>query len=55
MRPTAYDPDVPILPEDAQILSIDRIRSPYDARSPHYIEQGLSLDRMEVYLSATGV
>lgn len=55
VRPTAYDPDVPVLPDNAQILSIDRIRSPYDARSPHYIEQGLSQERMEIYLSATGV
>lgn len=44
MRPTAFDPDVPLLPEDAEIISIDRVASPYNPNEPRYIEQGLSGD-----------
>jgi hypothetical protein len=55
VRPTASDPDVPVLPDGARIVSIDRIRSPYDARSPQYIERGISLDDMLAYLRDAGV
>lgn len=55
VRPTAYDPDIPVLPAEARIVSIDRIRSPYDARSPQYIEQELSLEQMLSYLVSSGL
>lgn len=42
MRPTAYDPDVPVLPETAKILGIDRLRSPYIPDDPQYIQQNIS-------------
>jgi hypothetical protein len=42
MRPTAFDPDVPILPEGAVIHSIDRLLGPYDPAQPHFIQQNLS-------------
>jgi hypothetical protein len=42
MRPTAFDPDVPILPEGAVIHSIDRLLSPYSPAQPHFIQQDLS-------------
>jgi hypothetical protein len=42
MRPTAFDPDVPILPENAVIHSIDRLLSPYNPAQPHFIQQDLS-------------
>jgi hypothetical protein len=51
MRPTAFDPDVPVLPEDAKISSIDRIMSPYNPEAPQYIQQGISWQIMEVLLS----
>ncbi|WP_017305885.1 hypothetical protein [Spirulina subsalsa] len=47
MRPTAFDPDVPVLPQQAMILSIDRIRSPYNPEQPDYIAQGLTLAQMQ--------
>ncbi len=43
---TAFDPDIPILPETAIILSIDRILSPYNPNSPNYLEQGLTWEIM---------
>ncbi|HBE21352.1 MAG TPA: hypothetical protein DEG17_24835 [Cyanobacteria bacterium UBA11149] len=51
MRPTAFDPDVPLLPEDAEIISIDRVASPYNPNRPRYIEQGLSGDAIAKLLS----
>lgn len=55
MRPTAFDLDVPILPPEAKIISIDRLRSPYNPASPHYLQQGLSWESMELLLTQIGV
>lgn len=43
---TDSDPDIPILPETAIILSIDRLLSPYNPNSPNYLEKGLTWERM---------
>ncbi|MBE9034680.1 DUF7734 family protein [aff. Roholtiella sp. LEGE 12411] len=55
MRPTAFDADVPVLPDGAKILSIDRIASPYNPEAPRYIQQGLSWEAMQALLSEVGV
>jgi hypothetical protein len=55
MRPTAFDPDVPVLPDGAIILNIDRVASPYNPDVPRYIQQGLSWSAMEVLLSEVEV
>ena len=55
MRPTAFDPDVPVLSDRAKIISIDRVASPYDPQSPRYIQQGLSWETMQPLLSEVGV
>ncbi|AFY76063.1 MAG: hypothetical protein IGR93_18030 [Hydrococcus sp. C42_A2020_068] len=54
MRPTAFDPDVPILSEDAKIIRIDRLASPYNPAEPRYIQQGLTLEQMEALLAEVG-
>ncbi|MFW9259363.1 hypothetical protein A4S05_35175 [Nostoc sp. KVJ20] len=55
MRPTAFDADVPVLPDGANILNIDRVASPYNPETPRYIQQGLSWEAMEALLSEVGV
>ncbi|MBD2495438.1 hypothetical protein [Nostoc sp. FACHB-280] len=55
MRPTAFDPDVPVLLDEATILSIDRIASPYNPESPRYIEKGISWEAMQALLAEVGV
>lgn len=55
MRPTAFDPDVPVLPDDAVIEKIDRLVSPYTPDNPQYIEQGLTWETMQPHLEAVGV
>jgi hypothetical protein len=54
-RPTAFDPDVPILPSNSQIESIDRLRSPYNPQAPVYIQQGLTWAEMDSLLQALGL
>jgi hypothetical protein len=55
MRPTAYDPDVPVLPDTATIINIDRIASPYNPESPRYLQQNISWEDMQVLLSDIGL
>lgn len=39
---TAFDPDLPILSPNAQIIKLDRAYSPYNPHNPQYIQQGLT-------------
>ncbi|HIK24932.1 MAG TPA: hypothetical protein IGP91_03725 [Thermosynechococcus sp. M46_R2017_013] len=39
---TAMDADVPLLPEEAVIVAVDRLRSPYTPRAPVYLERGIT-------------
>lgn len=47
MRATDFDPDIPIIASDSNIISIDRLVSPYDPSNPQYIESGLTIEAME--------
>ncbi|GAA6624314.1 hypothetical protein [Scytonema sp. NUACC26] len=47
MRPTAFDPDIPVIRDDAKILKIDRVASPYNPESPRYIQQDISWENMQ--------
>lgn len=51
MRPTAFDPDTPVLPDSATICSIDRVQSPYNPESPRYLQRGLSWEQMQALLT----
>lgn len=55
MRPTAFDPEVPVIPDKAKILNIDRVASPYNPQSPRYIQQGLTWDNMQPILAQLGL
>jgi hypothetical protein len=55
MRPTAFDPDVPVLPADAKIIAIDRVQGPYNPANPRYLQQGLTWEAMQPLLSEVGV
>lgn len=55
MRPTSFDPDVPVLPPEAKIIAIDRVASPYNPEAPRYIQQGLTWETMQSLLSEIGV
>ena len=55
VRSTAFDPDLPVLPSDAVIESIDRLRSPYDPSNPRYIQQGLTWEAIQPLLQDLNV
>jgi len=55
MRSTPSDPDVPVLPPEAKIISIDRVASPYNPDAPRYLQQGLSWDTLQQLLIDAGV
>jgi hypothetical protein len=50
VRSTAFDPDLSILPADAKILSIGRLKAPYDINSPTYIAKNLTWEQFQIYL-----
>ena len=54
-RSTASDPEVPVLPRSAKIVSVDRLQSPYNPNNPRYLQQGLSWETMQSLLSEAGV
>jgi hypothetical protein len=55
MNPTSFDPDMPVLPDDAIVQSIDRLESPYNPNHPRFVEQGLSWLEFQRLLDAAGV
>lgn len=55
MHSTAYDPDIAILPSQANIIKIDRVASPYNPQAPSYIQQALSWEDMQTLLSQVGL
>lgn len=55
VRPTAFDPDIPVLSETADILKIDRVHSPYVPNNPRYIQQDLTWDTMQQLLAEVGI
>ena len=55
MRPTAFDPDVPTIPETATIKTVDRLRGPYQPASPEYLERHISWSDFSDRLTAAGL
>jgi hypothetical protein len=55
MRSTAWDPDIPLLAENAEILGIDRLQSPYQPDNPQYLQKNLTWAEMEALLASSGI
>lgn len=55
MRPTAFDPEIPMIPDEANVISIDRIASPYNPEAPRYIEREISWTAMQAILEQLGI
>jgi hypothetical protein len=55
MGPTAADPEVPIIPESAEIQAIDVLVAPYRPDQPQYLHQGLAWVEMLPLLESAGV
>jgi hypothetical protein len=54
MRPTIADPDVPVLGDDATILTIDRLQGPLNLENPQYLQRDLTWEMMESLLGEVG-
>lgn len=55
MHPTAADPEVPVLPETAEIQAIDVMAGPYNPAAPQYLYRGLVWADMLPLLEEAGV
>lgn len=55
MCPTAFDPEVPMIPAEAEICGIDRLQGPYNPNSPRYIQRNLTWDEFEGLLIKAGL
>jgi hypothetical protein len=53
MRSTAFDPDVPVIPDNAKIIGIDRLAAPYNPQNPNYTERNLNWARFQSLLEQT--
>lgn len=42
MRSTSFDPDIPVLSDQATILTVDRLAGPYNPDAPEYLERSIS-------------
>jgi hypothetical protein len=49
MRSTAFDPDVPVISDRAEILTIDRLAAPYKPNQPNYLQQGITWKKFQDY------
>ncbi|EAM51313.1 hypothetical protein WH8501_06205 [Crocosphaera watsonii WH 8501] len=47
MGSTEFNAEIPLISETAEIISIDRLQSPYNPQEPKYIEKGLTWEKME--------
>lgn len=54
-RPTASDPDVPVIPADAHILTVDRLQAPYTPQSPQVLAGGLTWSAFDAWLTQQGL
>ena len=46
-RATVFDPDLPVLPADATLQTIDILIAPYQPDQPNYLERSVSWPDME--------
>lgn len=55
MNSTAFDPDVPVVPDQAKVLSVDRLQSPYNPNDPQYLQKGIAWGEFKALLSSMGL
>ncbi|AKG23615.1 DUF7734 family protein [Calothrix sp. 336/3] len=54
-RPTAFDAEIPVLPDTGKIINIDIALSPYNPDKPAYIQQGLTEEEILEILEKLGI
>jgi hypothetical protein len=54
-QPTNPDPEIPVIADEAVVIGIERVKSPYDPSQPNYLQRGLSREEMEQLLEEEGI
>ncbi len=49
MRSTAFDPDVSVISDRAEILTVTRLAAPYKPNQPNYLQQGITWEEFQDY------
>jgi hypothetical protein len=49
MRSTAFDADVSVISDRAEILTIARLAAPYKPNQPNYLQQGITWEEFQDY------
>lgn len=55
MQPTDFNPDNPIFAPTAELIAIDRLKSPYLPNDPQYIQRDLTWEIMAALLTEIGL
>lgn len=55
VNPTAADPDVPVLPKEVAIATIDRLQGPYSPDNPQYLERDIAWSEFSDRLTELGL
>ncbi|MGB2927039.1 MAG: hypothetical protein WBB82_17200 [Limnothrix sp.] len=55
MKPTDFNPDNPVFAPTAELVSIDRLKSPYLPNDPQYIQKDLTWEMMAAFLAEVGL
>lgn len=55
VKPTAADPEVPVLPQEANIATIDRLQGPYSPDNPQYLERDIAWSEFRDRLTDLGL
>jgi hypothetical protein len=50
---TPTDPDIPVIPDTATILTIDIMGAPYNPRSPKYVHKNLNWSAFQELITQT--
>jgi hypothetical protein len=54
MRSTAFDPDVSVISDRAEILAVTRLAAPYKPNQPNYLQQGITWEEFQDYAEISG-
>lgn len=55
MKPTDFNPDNSVFTPNAELITIDRLKSPYLPNNPQYIQRDLTWEMMTACLAEVGL
>ncbi|NJN74317.1 MAG: hypothetical protein HC799_16750 [Limnothrix sp. RL_2_0] len=55
MQPTDFNPDNSVFAPNAELVAVDRLKSPYLPNDPQYIQRDMTWEMMAVLLTDIGI